>query len=93
MKTTFKSVNQPREKESVFRKMLIRKAGLNLCTKGRRLYTGSLDKDFYFFRVFFNSLFAKLRIENRHETASRKKSPNLGYKFTHSDKETRGEKA
>jgi hypothetical protein len=81
MLTKFKSVNQLGEKESAFRKMLIRKAGLNYCTKKRRLYTGSPDKNFSIcFSCFFNSLFAKLRIDMRQPGA--KKSPNLAYTLT-----------
>jgi hypothetical protein len=84
MLTKFKSVNQLGEKESAFRKMLIRNAGLEFMHKKRRLYAGSPDKDFSIcFSCFFvNSLFAKVRINNRHETSSCKKSPNLAYKFT-----------
>jgi hypothetical protein len=94
MLTKFKSVNQPGEKESVFRKMLIIKALLDLCTKNVVFIQGLRIRTFLFvFRVFLFSLFAKLRIDNRPETDSRKKSPNLASKFTHSDKETRGEKA
>jgi hypothetical protein len=83
MLTKLKSVIQLGEKESAFRKMLIRKAGLEFMHKKRRLYIGSPDKDFSIcFSCFFvNSLFAQVRIDNRHETFSRKKSPN-------SDKET-----
>jgi hypothetical protein len=43
----------------------------------------------FVFRVFLNLLFAKLRIDNRHETAAAAKNPRiLLISSPHSDKET-----
>ncbi len=54
MLTKFKSVNQLGEKESAFRKMLIRKAGLGFMHKNVVFIQGLRIRTFLFvFRVFF----------------------------------------